>query len=266
MTISSIMQSLTDLLKQEQALGPVQGLDDIHARQQRRRVINSQFQQLEEELRQLRTQIRSLPALPPLKIIQWAQSVRAMPNVVFLEVDTTGLHEDAEIIRLVVMNIHERPLLDCVVKPSQPLSSSITTFTGLTNAEVQASDISIVDALTQLRQIVKGEYVLSYNMDFDLGKLREAAQRHHLGEVTIIGEDLMARAMGYFHQSSYPKLEALCKQIGQPLPSQPHQTALDRAKGQIALLNAMADAVSNHVPLANPPGEKADEDLDEHPF
>lgn len=266
MTISSLIQSLADLLKQEQASGPIQGIDDIHTHQQRRQNINSQFQQLEKAVQTFREQIRHLPALPPLKVIYWAQSVRAMPNVVFLELDTTGLHADAEIIRLVVMNIHGRPLLDCVVKPSQPLSSSMATFTGLTNAEVQTSDISIVDALTQLRQIVKGAYVLSYNMDFDLGKLRHASQHHQLGEIIIIGEDLMARAMEYFHQTAYPKLEALCKQIGHPLPPQPHQTALDRAKGQIALLNAIADVVPDRSPLTTLQEEVADEERNNHPF
>ncbi|GCE26434.1 hypothetical protein KDA_19180 [Dictyobacter alpinus] len=265
MTISSVVQSLSELLKQEQAPGVVQGLDEIQAHQQRRRMINGQFQQLEEEVRRLRTQIRNLPALPPLKIVQWAQSVRAMPNVVFLEVDTTGLHEQAEIIRLVVLNIQGQVLLDCLVKPSQPLSQTITMFSGLTNDDMKGSKTSIVDALTRLRQVVKGAYVLSYNMDFDLGKLKEASHRHHLSEITIIGEDLMTQAMGYFHQTAYPKLEVLCKQIGQPLPLQPCQTALDRAKGQIALLNAIADAVPVQIDHTISRKESFDEVMDDYP-
>ncbi|GER87596.1 hypothetical protein KDW_17580 [Dictyobacter vulcani] len=266
-TIPVIVQAVLNDLHQEKSLGPVQGISDLLARQQRRQHLLNQIQQLEKEAQSLRSQARNLPTLPPLKSIQWAQSVRAMPNLMFLEVDTTGLHEDAEIIRLVLLNIHGQTLFDCLAIPSQPLSKSLVTITGLTNAEIQAAGIPIVEALSKLCKVMQGAYVLSYNLDFDLGKLREATQRHQLSEITLIGEDLMARAMSYFHQSSYPKLEGLCKQIGQPLPSQPHQTALDRARGQIAVLNAIADMFVSLPSAPTPQDTPAeDEDTDDHPF
>lgn len=267
MTIPMLVQTLTNLLTQEQSLGPSQGIDDIHARQQRRGTIIQYFKRLEEEVGLLRNQIRALPFLPPLKVIHWAQSVRAMPNLVFLEVDTTGLDEHAEITRLVLMDIHGQALLDCLMKPSQPLSRSIMAITGLTNENVQAFGLAIQDVLTQVRHLLQGAYVLSYNLDFDAGKLRQATKRHQLDEIPLIGDDLMAWAMLYFGYSSYPKLERLCTQIGQPLPAQPHQTALDRAKGQIALLNAIADVVplAQSASTAHDPNI-ADNESNVHPF
>lgn len=241
MTNALIPQKLSDLLAQERDLGPVRHMDDLQARLQRRSVIARQIQQWEEALRLVQKQSRMLPPLPPLKVIYWAQAVRAMPNLVFLEVDTTGLQENAEIVRVVVLNIREETLLDCLVTPSQPLSRQIVTITGITNVEIQASGVPVAQALAQLRQVIHGAFVLSYNLEFDAGKLREATHRHRLDEITIIGEDLMERAMSYLHLTSYPKLEGLCQQLGQPLPPQPHQTALDRARGQIDVLNAMAD-------------------------
>ncbi|GCE26407.1 hypothetical protein KDA_18910 [Dictyobacter alpinus] len=266
-TLPIRIQTVLKDLNQEKLLGPVQGIDDLLARQQRRQHLLNQIQHLEQEAQSLRTQVRNLPALPSLKSIQWAQSVRAMPNLLFLEVDTTGLHEDAEIIRLVLLNRHGQTLLDCLASPSQPLSRSIVTITGLTNADVQTAGIPIVEALDKFRQVVQGAYVLSYNLNFDLGKIREATQRHQLSEITLIGEDLMTQAMSYFHQSSYPKLEGLCQHIGQSLPSQPQQTALDRARGQIALLNAIADLFVLSPPAPAPQETPAeDEDTDDHPF
>ncbi|GCE04796.1 hypothetical protein [Dictyobacter aurantiacus] len=241
MTNTLIPPKLGDLIAQERDLGPVRHLDDLQARLQRRSMIARQLQQWEEALRQVQRQARTLPPLPPLKVIHWARAVRAMPNLVFLEVDTTGLQEDAEIVRVSVLNIHEETLLDCLVTPSQPLSRQMVTITGISNSEIQSSGILFDQALDRLRQVVHGAYVLSYNLEFDTGKLKEAAYRHHLDEVTIIGDDLMERAMSYLHLTSYPKLESLCQQMGHPLPPQPHQTALDRARGQIDVLNAMAD-------------------------
>ncbi|GCE18714.1 3'-5' exonuclease [Dictyobacter kobayashii] len=267
MTLTLIPQTVMDALNEERGRGPVRQIEDLQARLRRRRVITHHIQQLEEALRFMHKQIRTLPVLPSLKAIHWAQAVRAMPNLVFLELDTTGLHEDAEIIRLVVLDIHGETLLDCLVTPSQPLSRQIVTITGLSNAEIQVTGVPIAHALAQLRQAIHGAYVLSYNLEFDAGKLREAVQRHHLDEITIIGEDLMARAMAYLHQSAYPKLEGLCQQIGQPLPPQPHQTALDRALGQIAVLNALADAtLKTTTASASASIDLDDEECDGHPL
>ncbi|GCE04774.1 hypothetical protein [Dictyobacter aurantiacus] len=267
-TDACIPQSLIALLNQERGLGPVRQIDDLQARLQRRGTIMQQLHQIEEAVRDVQRQLRTLPHLPPLKCIQWAQAIQALPNLAFLEVDTTGLYEDAEIIRLVVMSIHGETLLDRLVTPSRPLSRQIATITGIEQIELQTAGIPITDALNQLRQAIRGTYILSYNLEFDEGKLREAVQRHQLDDITIIGEDLMARAMSYLQLSSYPKLEHLCKQIGQPLPPQSQQTALDRARGQIAVLNAMANAMltAPGTPIAQSTDTDEDDERDEHPF
>ncbi|GHO85584.1 3'-5' exonuclease [Dictyobacter formicarum] len=264
MTNALIPQTLSDLLAQERGLGPVRHMDDLQARLQRRSAIARQIQQWEEALRLVQKQSRMLTPLPPLKVIHWARAVQAMPNLVFLEVDTTGLHEDAEIVRLVVLNLREETLLDCLVTPTQQLSRQMVTITGITNVEIKAKGVPVAQALAQLRRVIHGAYVLSYNLEFDVSKLRESVHRHHLDEITIIGEDLMERAMSYLHLSSYPKLEGLCQQLGQPLPPQPHQTALDRARGQIAVLNAIADVAfaspaSSALQATDPDHEVADD-------
>ena len=50
----------------------------------------------------------------------------------------------------------------------------------------------------------------------------------------------MQKTMMYSSSYSYAKLSTLCAHIGHPLPEYPHQTALDRARGQIVLLEALA--------------------------
>ncbi|GCE04231.1 3'-5' exonuclease [Dictyobacter aurantiacus] len=267
-TSSFIPSSLISLLNQERGLGPVRQMDDLQARLQRRGMIMQQLRQLEEAVRDAQRQLRTLPQLPPLKCIQWAQAIQSLPNLVFLEVDTTGLYEDAEIIRLVVMSIRGNILLDRLVTPSRPISRQIATITGIEQGELQVAGIPITDALAQLRQAIRGTYLLSYNLEFDECKLREAVQRHQLDDITIIGEDLMTRAMSYLQLSSYPKLEHLCKQIGQPLPPQPLQTALDRAHGQIAVLYAMANAAltAPGTPIVQSSDTDDDDERDEHPF
>src|SRR6266516_2081096 len=82
---------ISQLLAMEQERGPINGLDDLVSRQQRRLAIKQQLALLELELQQIRERVKRLPALPPLIHIRWAQAVQAFPNLAFLEVDTTGL-------------------------------------------------------------------------------------------------------------------------------------------------------------------------------
>src|SRR5437899_4040797 len=93
---------INGLLATEQACGPVNGLDDLLGRRQRRMTIKHHRTLLELELQRVREREHRLPALPPLIHIRLAQAVQSFPNLAFLEVDTTGLSADAEIIRVVV--------------------------------------------------------------------------------------------------------------------------------------------------------------------
>ena len=86
--------------------------------------------------------------------------------------------------------------------------------------------------------------MLSYNLPFDLDKLRQNAERCGVEPVALIGECLMQRSQQYFRQYSYPKLADLCRHIGFPLPDHPQQNAWDRARGQIHLVEAMSQGIT----------------------
>src|SRR5436309_1821610 len=124
---------INGLLAIEQAGGPVNGLDDLMGRRQRRLTIKHHLTLLELELQRERERERRLPALPPLIPIHWAQAVLAFPNLAFLEVDTIGLSADADIIRVVILDAQSCAVLDQLVKPSKPLPAKITRITGISN-------------------------------------------------------------------------------------------------------------------------------------
>ena len=164
-----------------------------------------------------------------------------------------------------------RAVLDQFVQPSQPFTTHISRINGISHQDVEQAPL-IPQVWERLREAIQGRYVLSYNLDFDMGKLKETARGHHLEDLTIIGECLMQRAMLYFDVTSYPKLETLCRRIGHPLPEQPGQTALDKARGQIDLFEAMANAITGTISAASPSTgndvDREDEpvDLDDLPF
>ena len=67
-------------------------------------------------------------------------------------------------------------------------------------------------------------------------------------------------------------LASICERIGHPLPEYPNQTSLDRAQGQVHVMTAMADAVTDirSVKAAIQADIDFDTDgmvdLDSHPF
>jgi len=269
MTLDAAMRTIQTLLDGEQQRGALRGAEDLATRKAYRETIREQIEYLEQQLALVKEEVQNLPKFPPQEIIQWAQAVCEMPNLAFLEVDTTGLHEDAEIIRLCALPASGgSPLIDILVKPSHPLSSLISTITGISNDHVQQEGIDSISALTRLQGTLRGKYVLSYNLEFDIKKLQEAAQRGGVQPITMIGDDLMARAMRYFSLRSYPKLEDLCKRIEHPLPERPQQTILDRARGQRHLLNAMAQIITGpaNAPATPTADKETSDDEDEHPF
>jgi outer membrane murein-binding lipoprotein Lpp len=265
MSFDAMVANIQDLLTREKEAGPVNGLEQMVVRQQHRSAIKRQLDQLSTQVQQLRAQVRDLPAFPPASAIRWAQAVQSLPNLAFLELDTTGLYSDAEIIHALVLNASGSVQLSVYAQASQPLSETTERLTGIAQGDLAARGGSLSDLIEQVRNALIGKYVLSYNLSFDAGKLTEATERLEQEDITIIGEDLMRWAMAFFGTSSYPKLEMLCKRIGHPLPEHPYQTALDRARGQQALLNAIANAITG---IATPTStvEPDSEEDEEHPF
>ena len=181
---------------------------------------------------------QSIP-IPRSLYVAWAKKLLTWSNTVFLEIDTTGLQKDDEIVRVLLVNKKGDVLFDTLICPDKHISEKITYLTGITNEAVyKAPDIIYV--WEDLMQALRGKYVISFHLAFDQGMLETTAERYHLEMPHFNGECLMKRAMMYSSSFSYAKLSSLCAYIGKPLPKYPQQTALHRAMGQVAVLHAIS--------------------------
>lgn len=260
--VQSLVTSLETLLKEEETAQPIHQLSDLNTSITRRSQIAHTYEVLSSHVRELRRRMNALPRLAPLGVVHWAQAVQAFPNLVYLEVDTDGLQSDADILRLVLLDHRGETLYDQLVKPKHhPISAQITTITGITSQNLEHAP-ALTEIWAEFSKIITGKYVLSFNLEFDTGKLEECATRYQLTPLTLIGDCLMLQAgKHYDSEARYLKLASLCARIGFPLPEQPVQTALDRAQGQMRLLAAMAQGITD---VAAPDDGLGD--LDEHPF
>jgi DNA polymerase III epsilon subunit-like protein len=244
----------TALLSAEEAAPPVSQFSDWQARQRNRVLLAERLSQLGQAVSHLQRRVAALPTLARREHLHWAQALLAFPNLAFLEVDTDGLDADADIVRLAVIDQTGAVLYDQLVQPRRPISPKIAHLTGLTQERLSAAP-RLVEVWEQVQAALAGRYVLSFNLEFDQQQLTTKARRCDLPLLTFIGECLMLRAQEYYAAAFYPKLADLCERLGYPLPDHPHQDALDRARGQVHLLRAMAQGITH----AQPAHQVADE-------
>ncbi|GER84495.1 hypothetical protein KTAU_31310 [Thermogemmatispora aurantia] len=233
------LQHLTTLLRQIEQLGATVmeplphplSLAEVERRLAQRRHLQTLLQTLEQT-------INELPALPDPERMAWAQALLALPTSRILEVDTTRLGSTAELLRLVLVRPSDgQTVFDQLIRPQQGYDQAALTYNGLTPAQLeQAPELATV--WPAFEQQVRGQLLISWNWAWDEEQLRRASRRLGVGVPVLLGIDLQEPARTFFSQS-YAGLPTLCRLIGAPLP-QP-ATAVERARGQVAILRAMAE-------------------------
>ncbi len=279
MSIEQTLAKLQGVLAAEREQNHVNSIADLQGHKLRRSAIALYWNDIQSELKPIQVAINALPALPPDGEIAWAQSILAMENLVFLEIDTTGLEPQDEIVRFTLINSKGDILEDIFIQPTtSTLSPHVSQINGLQNADLEHA-LTLHETWDRLRAALHGKYVLSFGQEWDLKQLKNAADRFCLSEIVVVGDDIQRHCTRYYHKEYYLSLAQLCERIGHPLPEAPHQNSLDRARGQYHVLQALANAVTDVRPAkaptatdtsreapVGPPIDDGLGDLDEHPF
>jgi hypothetical protein len=272
-SIDLALDMINSLLQQEHKAGRVNSLLEIADSQRRRKRLEHYWQLIQTELASIDQQISKLPALPPEEHILWAQSVLAMRDLAFMELDTTGLEAEDEIIRFTLIDPSLTTIDDFLIQPTnRRLSERASHVNGIQVAQLEREGIALVEVWERIRAALSGRYVVSYNQGWDVQQLKTAIARHALEPVMVIGDDLQRHTFQYYHREYNLTLASLCERIGHPLPEYPYQTSLDRAQGQVHVMTAMAGAVTDVRPVKAAVQTDIDfdadgmVDLDSHPF
>lgn len=103
----------------------------------------------------------------------------ALRNIVFLDTETTGLDNAAQVIEIGIVAGDGSVLVDTFVRPTCPMSDGAAAVHGIT-AEQLAGAPELPEVWEQVRTAVDERIVHIYNADFDLRMLRQSAQAHNL--------------------------------------------------------------------------------------
>jgi hypothetical protein len=264
------LEKIEALLKEEEEAGPpAHGRADVEEHRERRARITELLEPLTKAVNLLNTRMRILPQLPNLEHVVWAERMLAFPHLALLVIDSTGVQDDSDVIRVVVADNTGALLLDRIVAPGRQRGRANTAYTGITREQVLAAP-TLPDIWPDLQNVLAGRVTLAYGYDFALRRLHENARYYHLERLAMTGDCIMERAKSYYGSNSPLKLTDVCYRVGHQLP-QP-ATAPDRVAAQLAFLRAMSQGIVNvHYvpPKIVEEGEIPDDDgegLDEHPF
>lgn len=249
-SLDRIRASFQQRFCEERAAGRVNALDTLQASQHRRKGMEQALQRLQHACTQLGSLLDELPRLPDERQISWARAVLAMPNLAFLEIDTTGLSDEDEVIRFTLVGADDQVIEDVLIRPlKEQLSASASEANGIKPEQLERA-LAASDVWERIRKALTGRYVISFGLEWDTRRLNQTATWYHLEPVLVIGDCLQRHAC-YYNGEHYLKLEELCARAGAPLPTRPYQTSFDRARGQLAVLQAMARAVTDLRPAAS---------------
>jgi DNA polymerase III epsilon subunit-like protein len=251
---------IEDLLCEEEQAGPIKAHTELAAHRERRAALAELFEKLHGSVNALQSRFNNLPRLAEAKHLRWAEAVSKFPNASVLILDTTGVSDESDIIRVLIADLHAEswPTHNWLVRPVRQPGYANTSYTGINREELLQAP-TLVEIWGKISEALAGRYILSYNLKFARERLRENASNYDLEPVTVIGDCLMERAVNYFNSYQSLKLTDVSAKIGHTMPHP--ATALDRAVAQMKFLAAMREGILdlNYRP-PTPVTSKADTD------
>jgi DNA polymerase-3 subunit epsilon len=98
--------------------------------------------------------------------IAWSQAVLSVPDVVFLDTETTGLDGDAEIIEIAIVDRGAKVLIDSYVRPTRPIPLGATAINGIFDHHVAGAP-HWFEVYPAIANACQDRLVIVYNADYD---------------------------------------------------------------------------------------------------
>ena len=155
----------------------------------------------------------------------------------FLDTETTGLDDHAEICEIAVLDADGTSLVDTLVRPTGPIPDGARQVHGITDDDVRDAP-TFAEIAPWLRDVLDGREVVIYNADYDVRLLRQSAQALKLPRQTWNGPPTFRCAMrlyaeyhGDWNSSkrsyAWHKQHAAARALGLALPDDLHRARAD---------------------------------------
>lgn len=182
------------------------------------------------------------------KLFSLRNEVLNINDVVVFDTETTGIDGTAEICQLSIVDLTGYKLFDELIKPTKPISESVSKIHGITD-EIVSNKRGISYYWNYIcENFFRGKIVAGYNVMFDIRMLNQSisavdsklSHQKSLSPLMII--DVMQFAIRLTGLTTYPKLEALAQLRGVSLSEESSfHNALYDAKITAAILKDMVE-------------------------
>ena len=169
-------------------------------------------------------QLKDLPLIQRDMAEVCQQWLNADP--LFLDTETTGLDEQAEIVELAVVDSNGDVLIDTLIKPCFSIPQVVTDLHGITNKMVKnAPDWH--DIHPQISSLLCGRNVIAYNASFDARMLDQTCLHYRLPFISANYFCAMEMYKRHTYNHKWIKLSKAAWECGVDLPDEMHRALAD---------------------------------------
>jgi DNA polymerase-3 subunit epsilon len=174
--------------------------------------------------------------------IAWSKAVLSDHDVVFLDTETTGLDERAEVIEIAIVDRDGDTLVNSLVRPIRPIPGPASAIHGILDHEV-ADAPNWAEFFPTISSICRDRTVVVYNADYDLRLIRQSCQLAGINQVSARFHCAM-QAFACFHAgratSDRPKFQRLDSAASRFSLDIPNHRALGDALACLGVVRGMA--------------------------
>lgn len=134
---------------------------------------------------------------------------------IFLDTETTGLGERAEIVEVCAVDAAGNKLVDTLVRPRSPIPPDAQRVHGIGNAQVATARTWLL-VWPEIEDLLRDKYVGIYNVEYDLKLMRQSHRANGLPWKPPAAQffDIMKMYADYSGYTKWQKLEIAARQCG----------------------------------------------------
>lgn len=132
-------------------------------------------------------------------------------GALFLDTETTGVDEAAEIIEIAVINNEGCPVYESLVRPKVPITPKLTALHGISN-EMVAEAPRFWEVYNELYQKLEGRLIIAYGAAFDARMIRQTCELYDLKDVSCRWGCAMQMYQDHIGQDKRIKLSVAAEQ------------------------------------------------------
>jgi DNA polymerase-3 subunit epsilon len=134
------------------------------------------------------------PFISRAAALGWARSIVTRDDVLYVDTETTGVRFDQDdVIDIGIVDGQGRVIMDQLVRPMVAVPGDAEAIHGISNRQLQTAPL-IADLWPDLRTLLDGKLLVSYNADFDRRMLGFAGSRRQLLPIAPGGWDCAMEA------------------------------------------------------------------------